>query len=707
MNLSSIKSKLLISLFISISCTFLIIGYRDASGNFESESKRVEKEELALTKQTAKFINEYIKSKIDIVKSVASMIKNKNLTIDNKVLVDQLMLGKKSGGFSSMYLGLEDSGDLVRFNGELKSIATTNYDARLRPWYKEAKSIQKAGVTQPFISDATKRLVFTVFAPYKVDGKLVGIVGGSIFLDTIVEEILNLKLGEDGFAYLLSNDGKIIIHKDKNLLKKDSLLFKGIRSDEDNKFAEVTENGVKKLVAYSKVTIPSWYLVVELGKEGVYKEINKNIMAQIAIYIGLLIIILLLLYFLLKKLLNPINTLESGLNDFFEYLKGTKNTVEPLNIQTNDEFGNMARKIDEEIEFVKDGIDKDRLLVENVKEVVTEIKNGNLDVQVEKTSSTESLNELKDILNDMIKANAKNVNNNINTILAALKNYSKLDFEKNIDNATGEVAKGLNGLCDIINGMLQENYQLGITLENNAKQLLENVNTLNKSSTDTAASLEETSASIEEITSTIVENTQNISQMAVYSNNLLKSISSGQALAKLTVESMNEINEQTSAIAEAITVIDQIAFQTNILSLNAAVEAATAGEAGKGFAVVAAEVRNLASRSAEAAKEIKNLVENATIKANTGKKNADEMISGYAELNENINKTTQLISHVEIASTEQKEGIEQINGAVAGLDSRTQENANVANHTQQIAVNTSTIAKNIIENVNKKKFRKS
>lgn len=169
---------------------------------------------------------------------------------------------------------------------------------------------------------------------------------------------------------------------------------------------------------------------------------------------------------------------------------------------------------------------------------------------------------------------------------------------------------------------------------------------------------------------------------------------------------MNEINEQTTAIAESITVIDQIAFQTNILSLNAAVEAATAGEAGKGFAVVAQEVRNLASRSAEAAKEIKELVENATVKTDTGKKNADQMINGYSILNENINKTTQLISQIESASNEQKQGIEQINDAVAKLDTRTQENANVANHTHQISTNTSNIAKNIIDNVSTKQFRK-
>ena len=105
---------------------------------------------------------------------------------------------------------------------------------------------------------------------------------------------------------------------------------------------------------------------------------------------------------------------------------------------------------------------------------------------------------------------------------------------------------------------------------------------------------------------------------------------------------MDEINKEVSSINEAIEVIDQIAFQTNILSLNAAVEAATAGEAGKGFAVVAQEVRNLASRSAEAAKEIKNIVEIATSKANEGKGIANSMKDGYTELNKKINETLAL-----------------------------------------------------------------
>ena len=161
---------------------------------------------------------------------------------------------------------------------------------------------------------------------------------------------------------------------------------------------------------------------------------------------------------------------------------------------------------------------------------------------------------------------------------------------------------------------------------------------------------------------------------------------------------------QVTAINAAISVIDQIAFQTNILSLNAAVEAATAGEAGKGFAVVAQEVRNLASRSAEAAKEIKNIVENAKNKADEGKEIASHMIEGYKELNESIQQTINLISDIEMSSKEQLTGIEQINDAVNSLDQQTQQNAQIASQTYEVAVQTDSIAKLVVSNANDKNF---
>ena len=167
---------------------------------------------------------------------------------------------------------------------------------------------------------------------------------------------------------------------------------------------------------------------------------------------------------------------------------------------------------------------------------------------------------------------------------------------------------------------------------------------------------------------------------------------------------MEEINVKVTAINEAITIIDQIAFQTNILSLNAAVEAATAGEAGKGFAVVAAEVRNLANRSADAAREIKSLVEDANTKANEGKEISGEMIKDYEVLNNHISETINIIQDVSVASKEQMSGIEQINDTVTMLDRVTQENAIETNNITSIATEVSIMANNLVNDAKNKKF---
>ena len=221
-----------------------------------------------------------------------------------------------------------------------------------------------------------------------------------------------------------------------------------------------------------------------------------------------------------------------------------------------------------------------------------------------------------------------------------------------------------------------------------------------------AASLEETAAAVEEVTSTIESTTQHALKMSSYAKNVTRSSQTGVELANKTSNSMDEINQQVLAINEAITVIDQIAFQTNILSLNAAVEAATAGEAGKGFAVVAQEVRNLAARSADAAKEIKNIVQLATSKAQEGKEISAQMIEGFSELNGNITTTISLIDEVANATKEQQEAMNQINDTITSLDRETQKNAAAAHLISEMSNQTKDLALQLQAAVDRTSFSK-
>jgi methyl-accepting chemotaxis protein len=190
-----------------------------------------------------------------------------------------------------------------------------------------------------------------------------------------------------------------------------------------------------------------------------------------------------------------------------------------------------------------------------------------------------------------------------------------------------------------------------------------------------AASLEETASSMEELTATVKQNADHAHQASKLAVSASEVAVKGGAVVSEVVGTMASINDSSKRIAEIIGVIDGIAFQTNILALNAAVEAARAGEQGRGFAVVASEVRNLAQRSAAAAKEIKALIDDSVEKVNAGTELADKAGSTMNEVVTSVKRVTDIIAEIADASAEQTAGIEQVNKAIAGMDQATQQNA--------------------------------
>ncbi|QOG11943.1 methyl-accepting chemotaxis protein [Arcobacter sp. FWKO B] len=424
---------------------------------------------------------------------------------------------------------------------------------------------------------------------------------------------------------------------------------------------------------------------------------------QFSLAIAMILLVVALL-FVANSIVNSTVAIKDGLLTFFSFLNKETTKAELISLDSKDEFGQMAKVINQNITTIEQDLIKDTKTVLATIKVVDSVKNGDLSHNVSVVPANPQLLELTKTLNEMLEILRSKVGTDLNAISKVLSDFAQYNFTTKVPNSKGEIEKAINDLGEEISQLLKQSLTIGKTLDDVSDQLIGNVEVLNRNSNHAAASLEETAAALEEITSTITNNSNSVSQMATYSNQVSSSAKKGQELAKNTTTAMDEITSQVSLINEAIAVIDQIAFQTNILSLNAAVEAATAGEAGKGFAVVAGEVRNLASRSAEAAKEIKHIVENATQKADQGKAISNEMIKGYEELLENINKTTQMIDEISTASKEQEAGIIQINDAITQLDQQTQANASIANQTKQVALQTDTIAKEIVADAMKKDF---
>ena len=527
------------------------------------------------------------------------------------------------------------------------------------------------------------------------------------------DAIKEIKIGKSGYIYFVDESGKIIIHptiEGKNLASLD-FIQKIINSNDKSGIVEYyTDVTNQDKIIYYKY-IPEWkmWVVPGINKEDYVKDIYVEFFYKIVLLEAFIIILQLIIFYLITRgITKQIKDFSSHFREFLSFITYKQNRIEKKKLDGNCEFSVMTKDINSAIDEFDDKFKHDMRVIGESVLTFDKLKKGIFKCRVNSNSSNPMINTLKNTINDALD----DLENYMREIEKTLISYTSNDYKDRIvinDKIANpsrllKVIQSVNSLGDTLATQAKNSLENGSSLETNSKTLKNSIENLTSKITKQIESLEETTLAVEKISEITNNNSKNTTSMSKLAEIVKQAVEDGYNLSNKTTKSMDDINEKVIAINEAITIIDQIAFQTNILSLNAAVEAATAGEAGKGFAVVAGEVRNLANKSAEAANEIKKLVEIANQKAHEGKDISNEMQNGYKNLHTHITETLQIIQNVSDAANEQMVGINQVSQTIVSLDQISKDNQKETNLINDISNVVSSMAIEVLEDAKNKKF---
>lgn len=344
-------------------------------------------------------------------------------------------------------------------------------------------------------------------------------------------------------------------------------------------------------------------------------------------------------------------------------------TASPVNDDTGERIGYVAEWQDRTHEV---------LIEQEIDRLVQGVKIGDLSNRIKLTDKQGFTKVLSVGINDLTDV-IESVFSDVNRVIESM---AEGDLTASITNeyqgVYAECKNNINATLEKLSEFIIQIRDAADFIDSSSQEMASGNNNLSHRAEQQAASLEQTAASMEELASTVKNNAQNTVQATEVVNLASQLAQKGGGVVKSAIAAMQEINESSNKIAEIIGVIDEIAFQTNLLALNASVEAARAGEQGRGFSVVATEVRNLAQRSATAAQQSNELIQNSVQKVRAGTAFVNETGAALTEIVESVAKVGEIVAHIASASSEQSSGIEQVNQAVSQMDDITQQNAALA-----------------------------